>query len=195
MFSGGDEAYEDVQMASEICDKELSASMAKEVLSRPLETSSAFMLFAIGRFEIGRFERSLIDHLYKARTSEEYRFGEFNTAAKKLQVLINSLIARLPAEGVPEKGFIPSRLASASPLCHKELYQDSLSEPTVFTSWARIVLTMFNVEVSILLQKVVLDRDDRETKRDSRNGTGVYNLLCITSRSSRLFSFGVIELR
>ena len=62
----------------------------------------------------------------------------------------------MPAQGVPEKGFVPSRLANASMLAHESLYTGQSEEPSVFTSWARIALTMLMTSSLLGLQKIFL---------------------------------------
>ena len=73
---------------------------------------------------------------------------------------LNALIARVPAEGLPEIGLIPSHLVNASPLTHETLYNDHASQPSILNSWVRIMLTMMKAEVAILMQMSFLDFAD-----------------------------------
>jgi hypothetical protein len=180
---GSPEAHEEVQMVSESRDRDLPASLSGSSSSSPAGmTSSASMLFTIGRFKVTHFERSLVNRLHTAQGLEVGHSEDLKCAAKKLQLSINALIARIPAEGIPERGFIPSRLVNASPVTHERLYGDSLSEPTIFTSWIRIMLTMFQTEVAILLQRISLDRENRKCKEGQIQWNQYCNLsLLVTS--------------
>lgn len=87
---------------------------------------------------------------------------------ERLHLKIDALMARLPIKGIPEKGYIPSRLKYASPLTHERLYDDQLSEPTVLTSCVRIMLTMQKSEATILLQKSFLGRADSKSEQEQK---------------------------
>lgn len=162
-------ARRDVQMVGETRDEDILESSTS--LPSPLKTpssgiSSALMLFAIGRFETVRFERFMINRLDDVQGLEQAHFHDVISAVQRLHLKIDGLIARMPAQGVPEKGFIPTRVANASPLTHERLFEDHLNEPTVFTSWARIMLTMLKAESAIVLTKYFLDRADVSSQRE-----------------------------
>jgi len=65
------------------------------------------------------------------------------------------------------------------------LYGDTLSEPTIFTSWARIMLTMSKVEVAILLQRINLNGEDRNSKQGQMKWKSIAQH-CITYLSNFL---------
>jgi Fungal specific transcription factor domain len=161
----------DVKMVAETRDEDIPQSnrgFLTRAATLPSGASSVIMLFAIGRYETARFKHFLIDRLHSVKGLEGSQFDEFVTAAKKLNLTIDGLTARIPAQGFPEGGFIPSRLANASPLTHERLYGDHASQPTVFTTWTRIVLKMMKTEVTILLRKQFLGRADAGAKEGQR---------------------------
>ena len=124
------------------------------------------MLFSIGRFETARFQRLLVDHLYGTQGSNSEDLTKIEITYAKLQLNIDTLIARILAKGLPEKGLIPSRPANASPLSQRELYMDHLHGATVPTSWTRIMLTMLKTEAAILFQRLVMEGGKVKTERD-----------------------------
>jgi len=156
------------QMVSEIQDKDIHETASPVgFLTSPTQRSSASMLVAMGRFETSRFERLMVNGLQSAPSADCFHYLE--KPLRNVQILLDSLRARLPAKGIPEKGLIPSRIANASPLTQKRLYGDAMEEPTVFTSWARIMLTMLKTEVTIMFQKGLLGcesnvNDQRRTR-------------------------------
>lgn len=130
------------------------------------ERSSAVTHFIRGIHETTRFEHSLMLALqYTQRSLRHTDFQGFLSKMKKLHLTLDLLISKIPANGIPEKGYIPARLANASPLTDKDMYCDTGAGPTVFGSWARIKLTMMKTETAILLQKAALADADVGTKQ------------------------------
>lgn len=84
---------------------------------------------------------------------------------------MNSLIALVSTQGVPERGYISSRLANASPFTHPSLYKDDTSQPTVFAAWTRIMLTLMKFELAILLRKPFLGPPDSENPQSHKSWT------------------------
>lgn len=163
-----DDAQNHAQMVGEAQDKDIRGPTPNETATPSTAACSASMLFAIGRFETARFERLLVDHLDNAEGVDTEALIKIESSYSKLQLEIDTLIARIPARGIPEKGLIPSRLANASPLSQRELYTDHLHEATVFTSWTRIMLTMLQTEAAILFQRVFVEGGKAKTERDQR---------------------------
>ena len=159
-------AQNDAQMVGEAQDKDICEPIPKGMVTPSTAASSASMLFAIGRFETARFERMLVDHLHGTEGFDSEEFTQIENTYAKLQLNIDTLIARIPAKGIPEKGLIPSRLANASPLSQRELYTDHVHEATVFTSWTRIMLTMLKTEAAILFQRVFMEGGKAKTEQD-----------------------------
>ena len=171
MYCGDSETQHDSQMVTETRDEDLldACNGPLSPLSTPSSRkNSIMMLFTIGLYETARFENFLINQLHSTRRLGQTQFNDFVIAVRKLHFKIDHLIGRIPAQGIPEKGLIPSRLANASPLTHETLYSDHATEPTVFTSWTRIILTMLKSESAILLQKPFLGRADSRSRQSQR---------------------------
>ena len=151
------------QMVSEASDRNICDDLSSGPPT-PAGVSSAAMVFAIGRFQTSRFQRFLIDRLQTGQILEDDNFAQIQNAMEGLERVINNLIAKLPAQGAPEEGWIPSRIMKASPLHRKDLYGDHTDQPTVFNSWARIMLTMFKTEAAILLHKLSLEAANGQSK-------------------------------
>ena len=144
-------------MVAEYQDKDINTVSNPTGFSTPSNnTASAAMLFAIGRFETTRYERSAIKYLLGPRPHKEKK-QQLGIAFSDLEISLNSLIARIPAQGVPEKGLLPSKLANASPSTHRSLFSDQLREPTAYGAWVWIMLVMLKTEAAILLEKVDLE--------------------------------------
>lgn len=132
---------------------------------------SVAILYAIGRFQTARLQARVVTHLQSAQGPTQDGFGELVTDAKELLRKIDSLIARVPTQGIPERGYTPSRLANASLSTHPSLYKDDTSQPTVFAAWTRIMLTLMKSEISILLQKPFLGPPDNTNERSRKSWT------------------------
>ncbi|KAJ5688468.1 hypothetical protein N7536_011087 [Penicillium majusculum] len=137
---------------------------------------SVAILYAIGRFQTARLQARVVAHLQSAQGPTHDGFAELVTDAKELIRKIDSLIARVPTQGIPERGYIPSRLANASPSTHPSLYKDDTSQPTVFAAWTRIMLTLMKSETSILLQKPFLGPPDNTNAQSRKSWTSMAQL-------------------
>ena len=157
-----------VKMISEARDEDL-LMMTNSLGSRGLPPSpsatSITMVLATGRFETARFKHFLVSELDTARDLGKTQFGRIFGAAKRVQTQLDQLIARVPTQGIRETGFIPSRLANASPLTHEWLYSDGAGQATIWSSWAKNMLIMLRTEVAILVQKPFLVRADSKSKQ------------------------------
>ena len=156
----GTEGYQwNVQMVSESSDEAISEFQPRFFASIPTPnsaTTSMFMLFAIGRYETSRFMHRLLNRVNSCHQFNQTDLNFYLDDLKKLHIKINALINRMPTQGAPEKGFVPSRLANASMLAQEYLYTDQPEEPSVFVSWARITLTMLMTSSLLGLQKIFL---------------------------------------
>ena len=168
---GSTKAQSDVKMVSEARDEDLSTmtitSISKDIAQSPSATS-IIMLLAIGRFETVRFKQFLVKSVDSACNLGQVQFKQCVSAAKSLQTKIDNLIVRIPVQGISETGFIPSRLAHASPLTHEGLYSDRACQATIWSAWARNMLTMLKTEVAILVQKPFLARADSKSIQQQR---------------------------
>ncbi|KAN0066993.1 hypothetical protein V8E54_014917 [Elaphomyces granulatus] len=172
----GNEALDAVRMVAETRDENISHVPQFSSPDPSIVVQSVTMLYAVGRYETARLQYSLINNLQSARGMTQESYAEIAGAAKKLQYKIDTLIARIPAQGIPEKGLIPSRLANASLLTHPTLYEDTASHPTVFATWVRIMLTMLKLEVAILLQKPFLGHPDSKNPQEQKSWTSIAQL-------------------
>lgn len=148
-----------IQMVSEASDEAMSESQPRFLASVPTPNSartSIFMLLATGHYETIRFTHALLNRVNSCHSFNQEDLNLHMDAFKKLHIKINALMNRMPAQGVPEKGFVPHRLANASILTHESLYSDQSEEPSVFISWARMTLTLLMTGSLLGLQKVFL---------------------------------------
>lgn len=127
-------------------------------------------MFSIGCAQAGCLQSRIAACVQSGSNMAEYNLRAHLIAARKVQETIESLISRIPAQGLPEQGFIPSRLANASPRTHPSLFKDdSAGLPTVFGAWARIMLTIQKIDVAILLQKPLLPPPDSANSRSCKS--------------------------
>jgi hypothetical protein len=124
-------------------------------------------LFTVGRFEMARFQRSMLYIITELDQMERTKIVFLTDALEKFHAKMDALISQMPADGIPEKGMIPSRLANASPHTHEHLYTNDSLEPTVFSSWARITLSIFKGEAATTLYKALLGRPDFKSEADT----------------------------
>lgn len=167
------EALDVVSMIADTRDediRDLSNHSPPGPVPRPSEQSIAVLL-AIARSEMARLQSKFVSRLQNGRRLAQTEFTEFVTSAKRLQQKIDTLIARVPSQGIPEKGFIPSRLAKASPITHPALYKDDGIHPTVFGAWTRIMLVLLKFEVAVILQKAFLPVPDSADPQSCRAWT------------------------
>lgn len=128
---------------------------------------SAAMIYAIGRYEVASLQSKIITSLQ----SKHGLIGEGLrgvTAIKQLHQKLDVLIAKIPTEGFPARGLIPSSWEKASPLTHPSLYKDDTTKPTIFAAWVRIMLTLLKFEVIILVQKPILQSRTHEKPHELR---------------------------
>lgn len=133
-----------------------SDQAATGLVTPSVEGHSASMILASGVLETASFERLLIHHVHAGDLAQPRSIQTVTSALRGLQANLDHLIASMPAQGIPEKGLIPSRLANASPLDSRDLYADHVHEPTVLTSLVRVMLNMSKTEAAIMLQKTLL---------------------------------------
>ncbi|KAL4794666.1 hypothetical protein BDV19DRAFT_379370 [Aspergillus venezuelensis] len=137
---------------------------------------SIALMFAIGRSETARLQSKIVTCLQSGRRLTERGLKELFASVKGLQQKIDALITRIPSQGIPERGFIPSRLAKASPSTHPLLYKDDTTQPTVLAAWARIMLTLLKFDTAILLQKPFLPPPDSSDSRSCKAWTSMAQL-------------------
>ena len=178
---GNPEEIKIFPMISKIRHDELftNQSLRRRSSSPSYSTTSVTALLAIGRFESARFKHFVFNYLEDGRTMAQSRLNKCINAAKSLQGKLDSLIAAIPAQGIPETGVIPSRLANGSSITQEQSYGDHSNRPTVWGSWVRIMLTMLKSEAAILIQKPFSGRADSRTDQESNIWNRFVNLLLI----------------
>ncbi|KAF2724385.1 hypothetical protein K431DRAFT_291882 [Polychaeton citri CBS 116435] len=115
--------------------------------------ASNVMLLAIGHVEVARFKHLLVRALQSKHGVSRNDYAGFANEVANLHTKLDAILASVPAQGIPERGLLPSRLVNSSPLHDKSLYADHGTEATLLSSWVRIMLTMLKSEASILFQK------------------------------------------
>ncbi|KAJ5605719.1 hypothetical protein N7510_008500 [Penicillium lagena] len=144
----GSEALDAVRMVVETRDEDLISASQD-----PSQDPSVIMLYAIGRYETAGFQNRLLNKLEGAQGLPQRTFQEAIAEIRDLHWKIDTLIRKIPAQGIPEKGFIPFQLANASPQTHRPLYEDGTKEPSVLGAWSRIMLSLLKSEMVIMVQQ------------------------------------------
>lgn len=155
----GDMIYQ-FQMISDLRDppSDTQPATASEITSSEHSAPgiSVIMLCAIGRFHTAKLQHRLINLLHNLGDPRVEDIARLVDSTKELHSLMDGLITRIPVHGIPEKGFIPSILANASPRSNPALYKDWANEPTVLSTCTRIMLSLFKLETMIMLQQSLL---------------------------------------
>ncbi|KAJ5622723.1 hypothetical protein N7528_005955 [Penicillium herquei] len=169
----GNDALEAVRMVGTIDEETSNSDTCSPHSDSATSGQSVAILYAIGRFQTARLQARIIRYLHSSEDRTQDGFEELVTDAKQLAENIDSLIARVPILGIPEEGCIPSRLANAAPYTHPLLYKEDASQPTVFTAWTRIMLTLLKSETAILLQKASLLPPDSKSLQSHKSWTSI----------------------
>ncbi|KAJ5989267.1 hypothetical protein N7481_004477 [Penicillium waksmanii] len=117
---------------------------------------SMIMIHAIGRFRTAKLQHQMIGLFQGTGKVPAKYIRNVVKSTKESHSFIDELIAKIPVQGIPEKGMIPSFLANASPGSSPALYEDRVNEPTVWSTCARIVLFLSKLESVIMLQHALL---------------------------------------
>jgi hypothetical protein len=190
----GSEALDTVSMMAATRDEDIGNFPASLPFNpHPLDSKqSVAIVFAIGCSETARLQSRIVSRIQSGRAVTQNGLKELVTAAKALQHNIDTLIARIPSRGIPEKGIISSRVANTSPYSHPELYKDDATMPTVFGAWTRIMLTLLKFDITILLQKPLLpppdSSDAQSCKAWTRYGYFPPDIVLRTNANPRLNS-------
>ncbi|RDL30002.1 uncharacterized protein BP5553_10629 [Venustampulla echinocandica] len=145
---------------------DISIGLGRAILdtSNQYAQSSSAMLLAIGRFEMTRVMRKIVEQCYNHRIPAKEDLRNLIAELELFQRKIDVLIGRLQVRGTPEHGHISTQLLTADPLIHKWLYQDNPHEETVFNAYARIGLYMTKHHVLIFFNRQFLSGpDDHQT--------------------------------
>lgn len=165
----------DVETTGEPCMANMISSQAPfgELEPQPhsFDGSSAFSIFAAGRNSMTRFMHSLLNRVNSCRPLSQDDLNLYLDSFKKLHVQVGALASRLPAQSVPENGFLPLRLANASPTTHRSLYSDQMDKPSVFASWARNALSMMMTSCLVCLKKIFLSHPSLKSEQSEKRWT------------------------
>jgi hypothetical protein len=152
-----------IEASRMISDLIYTSSNAESTNSREVISSDNFglrismiMIHAIGRFRTTKLQHQMVDLFQRTGKVQAKHIRSLVKSTKELHNFIDELIAKIPVQGIPEKGMIPSSLANASPGSIPALYEDCANEPTVWSTCARIVLFLSKLESVIMLQHALL---------------------------------------
>lgn len=168
----GGEALEAVSIVADTRDEDIGnfpVGRSPRAYSEASEQSLAILL-AIQRFRTARLESKVVAHLQSGQSLTQGAFGDLVTAAKELQLNIDTLIARIPTYRIPENGVTSSSLANASPI-NTTLDKHDANQPTAFAAWARIMLILLKSEMTILIQKPFLAPPDSTNSQSRKSWT------------------------
>ncbi|OQE28578.1 hypothetical protein PENSTE_c003G04257 [Penicillium steckii] len=130
---------------------------------------SVVKLCAIGRFQMAKLHHQLFGFTQNLKEPELKDITQLIKSMKDFHGEMDSLIAKLPEQGIPEKGMMPPNLKNASPQSSPALYEDSCNEPTVLGACTRIILAMYKLESMIMLQQALLPRLNTTTTAPSHS--------------------------
>lgn len=117
---------------------------------------SLAMLYARGRYETAKLQHQIFCYIQGAKKLSQQTVTELTEAATQLRLRIDVLITKIPTQGIPEEGIMPSVLTNASPRTDSSLYEDQVQKPGILGAWIRIMLSLLKLEVVITLQKTLL---------------------------------------
>ena len=128
-LGGSSEDQFDTKMVSELCDEFVGCEPPD---SSDATRNSPAMILAVGRYETVQLLRKIIVRLLGIKPPRKADITEMGQMIHGLKGRLEERIARIPARGLPEMGFIP----------HEEV--DGVEREGIFNSWARIMLSMMS---------------------------------------------------
>ncbi|OBT81280.1 hypothetical protein VE02_10150 [Pseudogymnoascus sp. 03VT05] len=155
--SSNEELYT-TKIPREFDDINLGLGRANQDGSTQNAHSSSAMLLSIGRYEMTRVMRKVVEQCYSNRIPSKEDMRNLIAELEQFQGKIDVLIGRLKVRGLPEHGHISTQLLKADPLIHKRLYNDNPHDETVFNAFARIVLCswMFGYNNGVIGGAIIL---------------------------------------
>jgi hypothetical protein len=153
---GSGEASYNTRMPHEFNDASMGSGKLTIGPSNQNAQASSAMLFAIGRYEMTRVLRQVIERCYSNLVPCKEDLGLLIAEMQQFENRIDGLISRLEVRGIPEQGHISTQLLSANPLIHKRLYEDNPYEETVLNALVRIMLCMMKPYVWIVFNRQFL---------------------------------------
>jgi len=128
-LGGSSEDQFDTKMVSELSDEFVGCEPSD---SCDANQNSPAMILAVGRYETAQLLRKIIVRLLGIKPPRKADIAEMGQMILGLKGRLEERIARIPARGLPEMGFIP----------HEEV--DGAEREGIFNSWARIMLSMMS---------------------------------------------------
>ena len=135
-LGGSSEDQFDTRMPSELCDEFIGSDLVTSGRETANTTSPA-MILAVGRYETTVLLRKIIVRLLGIKPPRKDDITEMGQMIHGLKVKLEERIARIPARGLPEMGFLPQHH-------QQEEINDIKEREGVFNSWARIMLSMMS---------------------------------------------------
>ncbi|RFU24179.1 hypothetical protein B7463_g12164, partial [Scytalidium lignicola] len=178
-YCGTEGSQWDVQMVYEASDESIPEPQLGPSAPAPalnLRRATVMTVFAIGRYETARFMHTLLNRVNSCHPFNQADFYVFLGEYKKLYSKVDALINRLPAQGIPEQGFLPFWMASASTLTHEPPHMDRSKDPCAFTAWARAVLTTLLKGSLLGLQKIFLGHPSLTSEQNDELWTSTFRL-------------------
>lgn len=164
-YSSSEESY-NVRMPYEFNDASIGTGKLSLDVSAQVSQASTTMLLALGRYEMSRTLRHIVEKCYNNHAPTRETLGFLVACIEQLESKIDGFIARLEVRGLPEQGHISTQLLEANPLVHTHLYRDDPHEETVFNAFARIMLYMMKHYVAILFNRQFLNQaSSQQTSR------------------------------
>jgi hypothetical protein len=132
-LGGSSEDSFDTKMVSELRDEFIGCdNSTTDGPAVDKSRVSPAMILAVGRCETALLLRKIIVRLLGIKPPKKSDIAEMGQMIVGLKSKLEERIARIPARGLPEMGFIP----------HEEV--DGVEREGIFNSWARIMLSMMS---------------------------------------------------
>ena len=136
-LGGSSEDQFDTRMPSELRDELIGSDLVASD-RESANASSPAMILAVGRYETTVLLRKIIVRLLGIKPPRKDDITEMGQMIHGLKAKLEERIARIPARGLPEMGFLPQHH-------QQEEINDIIKEREgVFNSWARIMLSMMS---------------------------------------------------
>jgi hypothetical protein len=130
-LGGSSEDQFDTKMVSELRDENIGCESSDSPAFDKNRISPA-MILAVGKYETAMLLRKIIVRLLGIKPPKKSDVAEMGQMIYGLKSKLEERIARIPARGLPEMGFIP----------HEEV--NGVEREGIFNSWARIMLSMMS---------------------------------------------------
>ena len=177
-INNGD-AIQDLRIYRDLHDGKPDHTSENSASALPsIDLKSLPVILSAGRCESIRISQCLIAYIQGPNYLLPKNIGKMIFQTEMFNQKIKLLLVCIPSKGLPEKGFISTRVKNATPTAQPILYSDAAVEPSVFGSWVRIMLSLFKLDAAIILQKQFLGDLGKGSEQESRIWSKyVYNKL------------------